>query len=300
MKKKALITGVNGFTGRYIAAQLAALNFEVIGLAHNAPKQAIDGVSQVFACDLLDLKQLKSIISETQPDIVYHLAAISFVAHGDISSIYNTNIIGTRNLLQALVDSETKPESVLVASSANIYGNSKSEYIDESVCANPANDYAVSKLAMEYVAKLFMDKLPIIITRPFNYTGVGQSEKFLLPKIISHFKSKAPFIELGNLDVSRDFSDVRMVADAYIKLTNTPSAIGKTINICSGEVYTLGQVIEMSAKLSGHSLEVRVNPNFVRKNEVKILRGNRNLLDNIIGTQHGYPLEETLSWMLSN
>ncbi|MFA6040025.1 MAG: GDP-mannose 4,6-dehydratase [Methylophilus sp.] len=299
MKKKALITGVNGFTGRYVAAQLAALDFEVIGLVHNAPEQAIHGVSRVLACDLLDLNQLKSITSETQPDVVYHLAAISFVAHGDISSIYNTNIIGTRNLLQALVDSEIKPESVLVASSANIYGNSESEYIDESVCANPANDYAVSKLATEYVAKLFMDKLPIIITRPFNYTGAGQSEKFLLPKIVSHFKSKAPFIELGNLDVSRDFSDVRMVADAYIKLTNTPSAIGKTINICSGEVYTLGQVIEMSAKLSDHSLEVRVNPNFVRQNEVKILRGNRSLLDSLIGTQDGYSLKETLSWMLS-
>ena len=147
--------------------------------------------------------------------MVVHLAALAFVAEQDPALFYQVNVIGTRNLLEALCNQSTHSECTILASSANVYGNSELEIISESSPTRPANDYAVSKLTMEYLAKTYCDKLPITITLPFNYTGVGQSDRFLIPKIVKHFKKRAPVIELGNLDVAREFSDVRDVALIY-------------------------------------------------------------------------------------
>lgn len=293
---RVLITGADGFTGRFVADVFRARGADLIGLVHHEHKIAT--VDTVFEADLLDRARLSSVIQAIRPDYVVHLAAISFVAHGDVDAIYRTNVVGTRNLLQALADADTKPSGVLLASSANIYGNAAVEVIDESVPASPANDYAVSKLAMEYVARLYMDRLPIILTRPFNYTGVGQAGNFLLPKIVDHFRQRASVIELGNLDVARDFSDVRMVADCYRRLLETPAAVGGVFNVCSGRAYSLMDVLRIAESITGHSMEVRVNPAFVRANEVRILRGSRAHLEATIGPVTDYPLEETLRWML--
>jgi nucleoside-diphosphate-sugar epimerase len=161
---------------------------------------------------------------------------------------------------------------------------------------NPANDYAVSKLAMEYMARLWMDRLPIVIVRPFNYTGVGQAPQFLLPKIVGHFQRDEKVIELGNIDVERDFSDVRFVSRAYCELLQKAPA-GQVFNICSGNVHSLKDVLRMMAELAGYEIEVKVNPAFVRDNEVKRLQGcNRRLFD-AIGELAVIPLQETLAWM---
>lgn len=293
---KILITGVDGFTGKFVASEFKKTGADVIGLVHQA--HLLDTVDAVFEANLLDRPRLLSVLQAVRPDYVVHLAAISFVGHGDVDAIYQTNVIGTRNLLQALVDSDVSPKGVLLASSANIYGNAAVEVIDESVPPSPVNDYAVSKLAMEYVARLYVDRLPIILTRPFNYTGVGQAGNFLLPKIVDHFRRHAPVIELGNLDVARDFSDVRMVANCYRRLLETPEAVGGVFNTCSGKAYSLTDVIRMAESISGHILEVKVNPAFVRANEVRVLRGSRSHLENTIGPVADYPLEETLRWML--
>jgi len=289
---RALITGLGGFTGRYLAQELELAGYQVFGTAHgNEPV-----LERTFVVDLCDRAELRRVVSEIRPSVVAHLAAISFVAHGDVDEIYRVNVVGTRNLLESLAELDQRPSAVLLASSANIYGNASVELIDESVLPSPANDYAVSKLAMEYMARLWMDRLPIVITRPFNYTGVGQGGQFLLPKIVSHFQRREPVIELGNIDVERDFSDVRMVARIYSSLI-AKSPAGQVFNVCSGQAHSLKDILTMMAEIAGYEIEARVNPAFVRANDVKRLQGDASKLFRTIGGVANIPLKETLRWM---
>ncbi|HUD92604.1 GDP-mannose 4,6-dehydratase [Sphingobium sp.] len=294
---RILITGVDGFTGRHLTALLARQGHDVIGISHRPIAHPVEGLAASHVCDLTDAEGLKQVVAELRPDKVAHLAAIAFVSHGVVEDIYRTNIVGTRNLLEAVVAAGSA-DAVLLASSANIYGNRVSGAIDESVAPDPVNDYAVSKLSMEYVAQLYRERLPIILARPFNYTGVGQSIDFVIPKIIDHVLRKVDRIELGNLDVARDFSDVRDVVLAYEALLSTPGAIGNIVNICSGEAHSLQDVISAIKDISGHDFTISVNPAFVRKNEVKMLWGDRTRLEALTGLRPTYGLRDTLAWML--
>lgn len=297
--RKVLITGVTGFTGRYMAEELAAHGYEVHGLSYRRPVDELpSAVSAIHCCALNDAETLRTLLLEIRPTYVVHLAAVSFVAHTDADAIYNANLLGTRHLLEALRVTATGVEGVLLASSANVYGNATEGVLDESSPFAPANDYAVSKAAMEFLARLYVGRLPLIITRPFNYTGIGQAEQFLIPKIVAHTRRRAEVVELGNLDIARDFCDVRQVVQAYRRLLETPAAIGETVNICSGSAYTLEYVLQQAAAISGHRLEVRVNPAFVRSADVKNLFGCRTKLDSLIGDLPQIELRETLRWMI--
>ena len=293
---RALITGIEGFTGRYLADELRLNGYDVFGLT-GAESGTL--AKDMFSVDLNDLRGIEAVVNNVQPEVIVHLAAIAFVAHGDVEAIYRTNVVGTRNLLEAASKLPATPRAILLASSANIYGNADIEIIDESVSVAPANDYAVSKLAMEYMARLWADKLPITLVRPFNYTGVGQSINFLLPKIVDHFKRRAPVLELGNIDVVRDFSDVRTVVRCYRHLLDRRDKIvsGEVFNICSGQGHSLLEAIELMRNISGHPPEIRANPAFVRANEVKKLVGSRAKLERAIGVVSSIPLQETLRWM---
>lgn len=290
---RVLLTGHKGFTGRYVESSLRLAGYEVVGLG--ADPADLDSPS----VNLLDRAEVLRAVGQAQPDAVIHLAAIAFVAHGDAEEMYRTNVVGTRNLLEALAALPAAPRSVLLASSANVYGNSDIELLDESVEPSPANDYAVSKLAMEYMARLWMDRLPIALARPFNYTGVGQANNFLLPKIVSHFQRGERVIELGNIDVARDFQDVRFVADAYVALLAADAA-GQAVNLCSGTSVSLMEVITMMQEIAGYEIEVRVNPAFVRGNEVARLTGDNRRLRELVGPLDIIPLRTTLEWMFAN
>ncbi|WP_448096575.1 NAD-dependent epimerase/dehydratase family protein [Luteibacter yeojuensis] len=290
---RVLVTGHKGFTGRYVVAALRSAGYEVLGLVERPDDLESPGIN------LLDRAGVAGAIAEARPDAVIHLAAIAFVAHGDADEMYRTNVVGTRHLMEALAGLPTTLRSVLLASSANVYGNSDIELLSESVEPSPANDYAVSKLAMEYMAKLWLDRLPVILARPFNYTGVGQAENFLLPKIVSHFQRGERVIELGNIDVARDFQDVRFVADAYVRLLSA-NAAGQTVNLCSGTSVSLMQVIGMMQEIAGYEIEVRVNPAFVRGNEVARLTGDNRRLRSLIGPLDIIPLRTTLEWMFDS
>lgn len=297
---KVLITGASGFTGRYLAPRLAAAGYEVHGTSHDGVDIVVDGISQLHAVDLADARAVEQVVAEVSPAKVIHLAAIAFVEHSDVAEMYRTNVLGTRNLFEALASTSDRPDAVLVASSANIYGNSRAGRLDESVPPAPANDYAVTKVAAENIATLYRDRLPLIVTRPFNYTGVGQSTDFVIPKIVDHARRRAPSIELGNLNVKRDFSDVRGIVEFYIRLLNCQGAIGGTFNVCSGRLYSLGDVIALVEEISNHSMSVAVNPVLVRRNEVHTLYGDSSRLSRTIGPLQMPPLKETLRWMLES
>lgn len=280
---KILLTGAGGFTGLFFSAAAKAAGHEVIALKANlADKGAI--ASEVLAA---------------VPDAVVHLASISFVGHADDTAFYAVNVVGTQNLLAALTALPVKPRKVLLASSANIYGNCTDSPITEAQPAAPVNHYAMSKLAMEHMARTFFDRLPIVVTRPFNYTGPGQAPQFLIPKLVAHFARKAEQIELGNLNVEREFNDVRMVCEAYLALL-AKGVPGETYNVCSGQPYTLQYVIETFEGLTGHVLQVAVNPAFVRANEVHRLCGSSAKLSACIGQTNPYTLADTLRWMLGS
>lgn len=283
-----LLTGAAGFTGRYVAAALNAAGYRVHGWGSGADE----------VVELTDREAVAESVARLSPDYVIHLAAISFVAHGDAGAIYNVNVVGTHHLLEALASLSRKPKKVLLASSANVYGDRHGAIVEDTPF-RPQNDYAVSKVAMEYMARLWRMQLPILITRPFNYTGVGQEEHFLLPKIVAHFRRGDRVLELGNIDVWRDFNDVRAVADIYVRLLAAETT-DEVYNVCSGREISIREIIGMASELSGRDIDVRVNQAFVRPNEVTRLHGDRRRLEALIGKLPTHDIRETLSWMLQD
>ena len=277
-----LLTGANGFTGRHFTTIAAKAGHVITPLDAN----------------LLDVPALEMEISKLKPEAVVHLAGISFVGHVYDRAFYDVNLFGTLNLLDVLIRSAFPLKRVLLASSANVYGNCEASPINETQTPSPVNHYAMSKLAMEHIARTRFPQLPVVVARPFNYTGPGQTSSFVIPKLVMHVIRKIPKIELGNLHVEREFNDVRMVCDAYLRLLELGTP-GETYNVCSGTTYTLHQVVERLACLSGHSMDALVSPALVRPNEIHQLCGDPKKLQCAIGTLTSWNLEDTLAWMLA-
>ena len=282
---KILITGAKGFTGLYLSEAAKQAGYEVVALSAN----------------LNDAQALEQEVLSAKPDYVAHLAGISFVASKDHEAFYRVHALGTSNLLQALTKLQTAPQKILLASSATVYGNSANHLSDETQTLAPIDHYAMSKVAMEEMAKTFFNRLPIVIARPFNYTGPGQKGNFLIPKLVDHFAQHKPFIELGNLNIEREFNNVQMICDAYIKLLELGNA-NEIYNVCSGQARSLQFVLDTLKKITGHDIEIRVNPDFVRASEVHRMVGNPNKLKGLL-TSNGITLtspalEETLKQML--
>jgi len=278
---RLLLTGADGFTGIHLTQAARQAGFAVFSLQ----------------AQLEDRKALQACVNEVQPTHVIHLAAISHVTHDDNLAYYQTNLLGSLDLLEALSHLSTPPQKVILASSANVYGNTEQSPILESQTPAPVNHYAMSKLAMELLARNFHARLPIVTTRPFNYTGIGHGAHFVIPKIVDHFARKASVIELGNVDVYREYNDVRDISNLYLALL-THGLAGKTYNLASGRTHSLRQVIAQLETMTGHSMAIEVNPQFVRSNEIVTLCGSSAFLEQAIGRIEWRPLEETLQWML--
>lgn len=277
---RVALTGADGFTGRYVTEELSRRGVSWV---------ALEG-------DITDAQAIDQVVGSTQFDRLIHLAAVAFAGGDDWNAFYRVNQTGTFNLLQSVA--RHRPGAVcLLASSATIYGPSASGMVDESVPPNPSNHYAVSKYAMELGSALWANALDIRIARPFNYTGVGQEIQYLIPKIVDHFARRAPFIELGNTHVLRDFGDVRSVSTAYCDLVAADKP-GLLVNLATGRLSSIGEIMTILSGLTGHSMEIRVNPAFVRAGDVPALGGNPSHLQSLAPQWQPVALEDTLAWML--
>jgi nucleoside-diphosphate-sugar epimerase len=294
MKKRVLVTGSEGFTGTYVCNEFARAGWEVWG----AGAQSRPHKTRYLQMDLLKPNTLDSVLNLARPNVVIHLAASAFAAESDPAIFYQTNFLGTKHLLDALCRAELTPTCSILASSATVYGNPSTPFVTEKQAVKPLNHYAMSKLAMEYVAKSYMQDLGIVLARPFNYTGIGQDTRFLIPKIVNHYIHGAKKIELGNLNVAREFCDVRDISRYYLKIAEIQPA-GITVNLCSGQAHTLSEVLEMASNIYGSKLDISINPKFVRQNDPALLCGDRSILESLIGKDEPIHVIDTLRWMLN-
>ena len=276
-----LLSGSDGFTGLHLTELARSQGYRV----------------HFLQSDITDTDALNSELAALAFDFVVHLAGISAVTHDDVQELYRVNLFGTLNLLSAVAASGQSPEKVVIASSANVYGDRAVSPINEDQCPNPVNHYAMSKLAMEQMARAHGKKLPLVFCRPFNYTGAGHDLRFVIPKLVDHFASRKPLVELGNLEIEREFNDVRAICRVYMALLEKGQP-GEVYNVCSGRTHKLSSVIDLLSGITGHEIEVEVNPEFLRENELQKLSGDPSKLHACIGEIDFPTLQQTLQWML--
>jgi len=296
--RNVLITGVSGFTGRYLSAALVDMGAVVHGFSSAPLDGAVTAINgQNIAGCLTELETLINAVELTSPDFVIHLAGISFANHENALPYYDVNVLGTENLLKACGRRAEKIRKIVIASSAAVYGYPQNDIVSEGDALAPVSHYGVSKLAMEHIARTYSGRLPVTIVRPFNYTGPGQPEYFLIPKIVSHFVERKPIIELGNSNIIREFSDVRDIVRYYCSLLEQDD-VG-AVNLCTGQSNSFADVIRTLTEITGHEIMIEKNPKFVRKNDLLRLVGSSEKLIFKTKLRPEFTLRDTLVAMLS-
>ena len=283
--RKVWLIGADSFTGTHLLPCLEKGEYHV----------------DTEEVDITDANQVEDRILQIQPDYIINLAAVSFIPDGEDESIHAVNTFGPQNILSACLKLPKPPKNIILASSANIYGLQDKARVNEGCKPNPVNHYGCSKWSMEQIAQTYSSDLNITITRPFNYTGVGQQSKFIVPKIVEHFKQKSSTLQLGNIDVWRDFSDVRWIAEAYTKLLSSPIHGLSIVNLCSGNLICIREVIDTLQKITGNKLNIEIDDALVRQADIKRQCGNNNKIFELLPTLSSpIAFKDTLNWMLKS
>lgn len=297
---RVLVTGGNSFIGAHLLAELRQSGHEIFATIRSQHERPPLVEVPLYTAPLTDPAAWVTVMKAVRPDCVIHLAAVALVTHADQAELYATNVIGTEYVLKAIGEVPGLRPQVILASTAGVYGNQKPLFLDETLPPRPANHYALSKLAMEYLARQYADLYPIRIIRPFNVVGPGQSDTFLVPKLVKHFVQRAREIPLGNVKPERDYIDVRdFVAVLGRLIEHTPSALD-VVNICSGVGTSVEQVVSWLAELTHHRPEIIVNPAFVRKNEVWRMVGDNHKVLELVKYKLRYTARDALKWMVQD
>lgn len=274
--KSALIFGASGFVGGYLACELKAYGYEVFGSdrGESSPDTALDAYR---GCDVTDAAGVSRVIEELEPSVIVNLAAISSVGQSwrMPQATVSVNVNGALNILEAGKVMERPPKVLLVGSSEEYAPSSKPLKETDPLDAN--SPYGISKIAQERFARLYAEQygLEVCLTRSFNHTGPGQSAAFVLPSWCKQMAeievSERPGkMTVGNLDVSRDFSDVRDVVRAY-RLVLEKGRAGEVYNVGSGSAVSLRQCLDEMKGFSSQPIEVEVDPALVRPTDTQFI-----------------------------
>lgn len=282
--ERILILGASGFMGRALSAHLRAEGRQVA-----TPTRAD------YRLD--DTASLARLMTGNAPDAIINLAGISSVLHDDERALYEVNAFGHLNVLKAAVEAAPKAR-VLLASTANVYGQSQNERFRESDLPAPVNHYGASKSLAEQFNALYADRLCVSAVRPFNCTGRGQKPSLVISKLVDAYRRRVPRLELGDLSVRRDYVDIRDVCAMWSALLAAP-APPPIVNFGTGQATPLGDVIAALQRLSGHMLETVTSPHFLRARDIVYQRADTTILESI-GFRRRYGLDDTLSWMLAD
>ena len=293
MTERLLVTGLSGFVGQHIQAKV--------------PPQW--QLLQPGALNVLDSDTLDHCLAQGCPDAVIHLAGQTFVPESfrDPERTLQVNLLGTLNLLQALKRHKFSG-SFLYVSSGDVYGRVEEDAlpITEHRVPQPRNPYAVSKVSAELLCQQwsYLEPWRIMVARPFNHIGTGQREDFVISGVARQLALikqgvQAPQIEVGDVDVTRDFLDVRDVVNAYFHLLKDGQN-GEVYNVCSGQEFRIRDLIKQMAELSGQPVKLTQEASRLRPSEQRRMLGCARKLQEQTGWKPGISITESLRSVVSD
>ena len=297
-----LIFGVGGFVGSYLCKEFLNNGYKVSG-TDKGDGSALPSEVDFYRTDLMQADEVEKLISQVKPDIIINLAAISSVgASWNMPQItMEINVIGALNIMEATRKSKQKPRILFVGSSEE-YVISENP-LDENTQLNANNPYGISKVTQEQFAKLYREQygLKIYCVRPFNHTGIGQRDSFVLPSFCKQVaeidkSGKDGKIQVGNLKVKRDFSHVKDVVRAYRMIVESDSC-NQIYNVGSGNAYSLEDMLTYIIGLSDQNIEIEVDQNRIRPTDQPVICCDRSLIGKELGWEPQYNVYDALREM---
>lgn len=300
--KKIIITGANGFVSRYFIEYLNqnALGFDILGLDIASVTDLDIHYQQI---NLTDKDFIHRVLTEYQPDYILHLASVSSVAqswHKPVESfVNNTNIF--LNLIESVRELNLKSRILSVGSSEE-YGDYPADKMPlrENYELHPNNPYSVARVSQEYLSRVYANSfgVDIVMTRSFNHIGPRQKDTFVVSSFVKQIVEIAigkrdNLVHVGNIEVIRDFLDVRDVVDAYYKIL-TQGKSGEVYNVCKGEGVNLKEIINLASKALSIDVNLKIDEERIRPNESIMIIGDNSKLRNELNWSPKYSLDKTL------